>query len=545
MSRSRPASELLTLVQEYSGLSLTRIIYVATLAGLCSTALIALVNHAAAQVADKQPQMWTFLVFVPLLICYTVLVRLNNQESIAATQVLVHRIRMRVMGEVLKTDLLTLQKIGQAHIMTILSRDTSAISQGATMFVPTCQAAAMLLFAIFYLFFLSVTAGAVTLVFGFFVIVYFARSFSALHKKFVNAWDEEGRVNDQISDFVSGFKEIKMNSARAFDISTDVISGSRNVADVKTYTLVQLTNGVASIQVMVYILIGIIIFIVPVISSEFSTDVVSVATTVLFIAGSLTGVITSLPLLSQANTAAEEVNRLLHQLEGLKKNTSRRDDWVDPVVEKITIENICYRFDSQSGATPFSLGPINCEFDAGKVYFVRGGNGSGKTSFIRILTGLIEPDSGRILLNGVEVQGAQSQAYRDLFSAIFSDFHLFRKLYGMYDTPDEEVDRWLEKLELPERVTFSNHAFSDLSLSTGQRKRIALIVSILEKRPIIILDEWASDQDPEFRRFFYEKIIPELRAMNKIVIAITHDDQYFHLADHLLFVENGKLRAFN
>ena len=451
---------------------------------------------------------------------------------------------MRVMGEVLKTDLLTLQKIGQAHIMTILSRDTSAISQGATMFVPTCQAAAMLLFAIVYLFYLSVMAGAVTLIVGFLIIAYFSTSFSQLHKKFVDAWAEEGRVDDQISDFVSGFKEIKMNSARAFDISTDMIAGSRNVADVKTYTLVQLSNGVASIQVLVYVLIGIIIFVVPVVSSGFSTDVVPVATTVLFIAGSLTGVITSLPLLSQANTAAEEVNRFLRELESIKKPPSARDDWVEPVVSKITIENICYRFDGKPGTQPFALGPINCEFDAGKIYFVRGGNGSGKTSFIRILTGLIQPDSGRVLLNGIEVQAAQSQAYRDLFSAIFSDFHLFKKLYGLYDTPDEEVDKWLEKLELPERVTFHHHAFSDLDLSTGQRKRIALIVSILEKRPIIILDEWASDQDPEFRKFFYEKIIPELRAMNKIVIAITHDDQYFHLADHLLFIENGKLRAF-
>jgi putative ATP-binding cassette transporter len=265
----------------------------------------------------------------------------------------------------------------------------------------------------------------------------------------------------------------------------------------------------------------------------------------LFIAGSLTGIISSLPLLSQANTAAEEVNRFMAQLEAIKKEIPAADDFVDQVVERISVENVSYRFESKPGATPFVLGPISCDFEAGKVYFVRGGNGSGKTSFIRILTGLIAPDSGRILLNGVEVNSAQSQAYRDLFSTIFSDFHLFKKLYGMYDTPDEEVDKWLKKLELPERVTFQSRAFSDLNVSTGQKKRIALIVSILEKRPIIILDEWASDQDPEFRKFFYEKIIPELRAMNKIVIAITHDDHYFHEADHLLFIQNGKLRAFD
>jgi putative pyoverdin transport system ATP-binding/permease protein len=375
--------------------------------------------------------------------------------------------------------------------------------------------------------------------------VYFAGSFTAMHDKLEDAWMEEGQANAQISDFLTGFKEIKMNSARAFDISSDIINSSRHVADVKARTFIYLSNGFASIQVMIYAFVGVAIFVIPVISSEFYKSVVAVSTTVLFIAGSLTGIISSLPLLSQANTAAEEVNRFMAQLEAIKKEIPAADDFVEQVVERISVENVSYRFESKPGAAPFVLGPISCDFEAGKVYFVRGGNGSGKTSFIRILTGLIAPDSGRILLNGVEVNSAQSQAYRDLFSTIFSDFHLFKKLYGMYDTPDEEVDKWLKKLELPERVTFQSRSFSDLNLSTGQKKRIALIVSILEKRPIIILDEWASDQDPEFRKFFYEKIIPELRAMNKIVIAITHDDHYFHEADHLLFIQNGKLRAFD
>ena len=535
-------SELVKLVRQYSGLSLGRIISVAALAGLSSTALIALVNYSASLVAQKSTPSWAFFLFVPLLICYTVLLRINNRESITATQTLTHRIRMRVMGEVLKTDLLTLQKIGPPHILTVLNRDTLTISQGATMFVPTCQSIAMMLFSIAYLFFLSFPAGLVTLIFGLSVIIYFSRSFSATHRMLTDAWAEEGQAADQISDFLSGFKEIKMNSNRAFDISGDIIASSRHVADVKAKALVHLSNGFASIQVMIYVLVGATIFIVPMLTSGFSSSVVSVTTTILFIAGSLTGIVTSLPLLSVANTAAEEVNRFMGELEQIKKSNVAGSEYVDPVVQKITVDNVAYRFVGKPGSTPFTLGPISCEFESGKVYFIRGGNGSGKTSFVRILTGLIAPDSGRILLNGIEVEGAYSQAYRDLFSTIYSDFHLFKKLYGMYDTTDEEVEFWMKKLELPERIKFSNHAFSDLSLSTGQKKRIALIVSILEKRPIIILDEWASDQDPEVREFFYEKIIPELRAMDKIVIAITHDDHYFHLADHLLMINQGKLR---
>jgi putative ATP-binding cassette transporter len=118
---------------------------------------------------------------------------------------------------------------------------------------------------------------------------------------------------------------------------------------------------------------------------------------------------------------------------------------------------------------------------------------------------------------------------------------LFKKLYGILQASDEEVNTWLEKLEVSSKVTCQDNELNTLSLSTGQKKRVALAVAMLEKRPVIILDEWASDQDPEFRRFFYEKIIPELRALNKLVIAITHDDNYFDRSDHLLLVDNGKL----
>jgi len=64
---------------------------------------------------------------------------------------------------------------------------------------------------------------------------------------------------------------------------------------------------------------------------------------------------------------------------------------------------------------------------------------------------------------------------------------------------------------------------------------------MLEARPIVVLDEWAADQDPEFRHEFYTRIVPGLRAEGKTVIAITHDDAYYGVADHLLTMRNGRL----
>ena len=60
---------------------------------------------------------------------------------------------------------------------------------------------------------------------------------------------------------------------------------------------------------------------------------------------------------------------------------------------------------------------------------------------------------------------------------------------------------------------------------------------------MLLLDEWAADQDPQFRLFFYDHILPELRARGKTLILITHDDRYFERADQVLKIENGQIVA--
>ncbi len=98
----------------------------------------------------------------------------------------------------------------------------------------------------------------------------------------------------------------------------------------------------------------------------------------------------------------------------------------------------------------------------------------------------------------------------------------------------------LELLRIQDKVTIKDGEFSTTKLSTGQKKRLALLVSYLEDRPICLFDEWAADQDPEYRKFFYYNLLPMLRDEGKCVIAITHDDQYFHKADHLIKMEQGQ-----
>ena len=164
-----------------------------------------------------------------------------------------------------------------------------------------------------------------------------------------------------------------------------------------------------------------------------------------------------------------------------------------------------------------------------------------------LLTGLYQPRSGQILLDGVPVTAENAEQYRQIFSAVFTDFHLFGQLMGPQgEMPDPLlVEDWLQRLKMKEKLQFNGNEVTNLQLSAGQRKRVALLLAAAEGRDFLLLDEWAADQDPQFRRTFYRELLPQLRDMGKTVLAISHDDHYFEHADRLLEMRQGKLHELH
>ena len=168
--------------------------------------------------------------------------------------------------------------------------------------------------------------------------------------------------------------------------------------------------------------------------------------------------------------------------------------------------------------------------------------GSGKTTLALLLLGLYAPESGTIRLDGVPIDEINRENYRQLFAAVFSDYHLFDSLFGLNRTGlDAQAREYLDRLQLHGKVQVRDGEFSTQSLSQGQRKRLALLTAYLEDRPFYVFDEWAADQDPVFRRVFYEELLPDLKARGKTALVITHDDQYFSIADRCLRMDVGKI----
>ena len=99
----------------------------------------------------------------------------------------------------------------------------------------------------------------------------------------------------------------------------------------------------------------------------------------------------------------------------------------------------------------------------------------------------------------------------------------------------------MSDLKLDNKTSIKDGSFNSSNLSRGQKKRFAYMISYLDNRQIYVFDEFAADQDPGFKKYFYYTILPSLKAEGKTVIAVTHDDNYFDACDRLIKMDYGKI----
>lgn len=532
---------LFDLILTESRLELRRIVFFSALAGLSGAFIIVLVNQGAGMVAENESPILEFFAFLFCVAFYSFFTKTINRENVISIQGMMYRFRLNIINLVLKSDLNLFNSVSKSEILAAISRDAQIVSQSVVILVSLIQSCTMLFFSLIYLAILSPVACAMTVIMGFIAFMFFSKNAKVAHAELRKSFDEENITFEYFGNLLNGFQELKMSSSKSKSFIEDLIFSAKKSRGLREHSLISISNHFVYVQIIFYLVVGMLVFVVPVLSSDFSSVVVKVATTSLFMVGSFQGVIQSLPSISQADISARQLLRLRSKLE---------DAWVAPPaattnfanqIQNLSLENIAYHYADQEAFKGFNFGPANISFDAGKVYFIRGKNGSGKTTLVRVLLGLYEPSEGRILVDGIPIPQPTNSSYRDLFSVVFSDFYLFKKLYGLVQAKIDQAQELIVMLRLEDKVSVLNAEFDTVSLSTGQRKRLALMVALLEDRPFVVLDEWAADQDPEFRKYFYEKLIPYIKGLGKTVIAITHDDKYYDVADEVITVQQGKL----
>lgn len=511
-------------------------------AGLANAGVLAIINAAAENASNQEANDRLLILFAIAIGLYVLAQRFTLITSITEVERILGGIRVKVADRIRQADLESLEHLGRSEIFGVVARETQNISQAASTLVMAMQAMMMVVFSVAYLALLSKTAFLITVAVCGVGIAFHMRKARSLTRMLGEAQRKENEFLGLLTHLLDGFKEVRLRKARGADLFQHLRAVSGAVEAVKTKSGREFSSHFLFAQLLVYGLLGAIVFLLPRVSPEYSGVVLKLTAAVLFIIGPLGSIVNAVPIFSAANVAAQNIFEIEAQLTATSAGSQNGRPEAPPpaAFSSIRLQRTVFQYPDRGTGSVFRLGPIDLEVTAGELLFIVGGNGSGKSTLLKALTGLYHPQSGSVTMDDTLVSAETATWYRSHFAAVFSEYHLFDRLYGLGDVPAARVSELLTLMQISHKTAYENGRFTTLDLSHGQRKRLALLVALLEDRPILVLDEWAADQDPPFRQFFYETLLPQLKREGKTIIAVTHDDKYFALADRVVKMEYGE-----
>ncbi|MCS4472975.1 cyclic peptide export ABC transporter [Clostridium botulinum] len=482
---------------------------------------------------------FTLLIYFILgIVLYGYGQKIMREKLIDFTNEIVYSKRMKIVNKLLGAHYSKFEQIEKGRIQSTLNNDTETISRFVNILIGGITSAVTLICCFIYLGTINIYA----LLLSALIIVLIA-SIYYLVGRYANKLGEDARDLQNvffkfINDLIGGFKELSLNENRKNEFQKDIEESCDKYKVKRNKSALAFANMFVIGELLFTLAIGSVVFIFPLVLKELdSTSLTSYVFVLLYMTGPVHGILNTIPNAIEVKISLKRINSLIDEISSYNKEEGNTIDKNIRGSLSLKLQDVEYEYAKTDGES-FKVGPINYEFKSGEIVFITGGNGSGKSTLAKLLTGLYSPTKGDISLNDRISQKLLNQSY----STVFADFYLFDKLYGInYKGKEIEIQRYLEILQLNDKVQIQDGKFSTTKLSTGQKKRLALLVTYLEDRPIYLFDEWSADQDPEFRLFFYDTLLPELKAKGKCVIAVTHDDRYFNLADRVIKMDLGKI----
>ncbi|MEQ9922742.1 multidrug ABC transporter permease/ATP-binding protein [Pectobacterium brasiliense] len=526
--------ELLRIVYQQYRWPFLAVILLSLLSAALGIGLIAFINLQLIETVNQSLSVLPQFLGLLLLLMGVTLV-----SQLALTTLghhFVYRLRGQFIKRILDTNIARIEQIGSAQLLASLSSDIRNITIAFVRLPELIQGIVLTLGSAAYLAWLSPKMLVVTSVWiaitlwGGFMLV------SRVYSHLTQVREAEDRLQKDYETVINGRKELTLNRERAQKLYEEVYQANaqdyrQNVIRADTFHL----SAVNWSNIMMLGVIGAVFFMANNLGWADTNVAATYSLTLLFLRTPMLQAVGALPTLLSAQVAFNKLKRfdLANYQEPFSAAVAPAD-W-----HTLELRDVVFRYDDSG----FDVGPINLVIKRGELVFLIGGNGSGKSTLAMLLTGLYTPISGSLLLDNRPVTAETREDYQKLFSAIFTDFHLFGQMMGPHGTePDTAlVDSWLDRLNMRHKLTLEKHQVMNLQLSQGQRKRVALLLAVAEQRDILLLDEWAADQDPQFRRVFYLELLPQLRALGKTIVAISHDDHYFEHADRLLEMHQGTL----
>jgi cyclic peptide transporter len=533
--------KLFKLIEQESSFNRKRVLCLASFSASVTIAIVALLNSSAAYLNNKLYSIYHFIIFLVLVTIYYLSNLKLSEELNANIQSTLHSIRIKIIELITKTELIDIEKINKEVIYDNLSKEISTISFSSLFIINLLQACITSAVGLFYLAYIDLSVAIVSLLFMGFTI-YFASFKMRQCDAFLDDTNkQEQSFLSKTTDILEGFKEIKLNLSRANSLVTECGTQSKIIHDNTIFSKNRVSFIITFLTTCFFILIAIIILVIPQLMEMNQALVLELSAAIFFLFMPINQIVFGITHLSRAESSAQNLFELCNALPATIKDEHRCNL---PDFDEITLSNLSFTY-KKNVDTPFKLGPINFSFSRGQTLLISGDNGCGKTSLVYLIAGLYFPQDGCVKINHAVVNETNIQDYRNKFAAIFPDYHLFKKLYGLEECNKQKIIDNLNFMQLSEAIHVTENEFSTLKLSTGQRKRLALLVSLLEDKSIYIFDEWPVEQVASFKEAFYNEIVPSLKAKGKTVIIVSHDESYFQSCDMHIKMAKGLIKEIN
>jgi len=522
------------------------LVVISVLSGVVNGFAVSLAIGAAKKLEPGKLQIREFLLFAIALVAFWISKEYVLNRTTGIVEGIIRDIRMRIMRSIRTTSLTVFEKMNRGRIYSVLSTDALTLSLSSGAIINATSSACMLAFVILNIGVLSVYALAITVIFITSAVYLYILKSRTVNTELAAASRLENEFFENLNGLLYGYKELKLSRAKNNDFfNADLWSVITSTASLRTKTGKTMNQSVLIGQTFLLFTVAGILFLLPNLKPDDVSIVVPVVAIVLFAAGPIGDIVVAIPALSRAGTAIDNIYALERDL---RQNQNETEAFAEnqPLIEEPFASLECHGLSFSyppapgNGHSVFQIQPFDFQIKAGEIVFIIGGNGSGKSTFLKLLTALYEPATGSLLWNGRPVTPDRLASYRNLFTPVFTDFHIFQRILGVPNLDENKVRELIARMDLVGKTDVKDKRLTQTDLSTGQKKRLALILAKLDDRPVYIFDEWAADQDPTFRRFFYTQLLPEIKSQGHTVIAVTHDDSYFACADRVLKMEYGR-----
>ncbi|MET3878914.1 cyclic peptide export ABC transporter [Chitinophaga sp. OAE865] len=519
--------------------TMPRVVLFSVFSGIANMIIIALVTSS---INSEVELKYLLLYYILALSVYLLGRRFVQINLTRMTRNIVFELRMKMIEKIFSTSYQRFEKMDSGRIYTVLNDDVTMIGESANTVVSLITSIFTTLTAFLYLAVISfwATTLTVTLIILISVIYYFV-------SKSTNVYFEEARETrnsfiNLVNGMIEGFKEISLHRKKKAEYKQDIADTADEYRKKISIANIHFVNAFLVGESLLVLLLGVVAFVIPKIFPYVQSHVViSFVVVLLYLIAPVNEILNSVPSIMQLKVAWSRIQLFLNEI---PQGAGQGGVQAAPVTRHTVfrVDGLTFQYKDENDHIDFAIGPVDFTVKAGEILFIIGGNGSGKTTLAKLLTGLYQPDQGNIYLDDEIISGEQLS---ECFSTVFSPAYLFNKLYNLDTTKKaEEIKKYLQLLHLTDKVTVNGNRYSTIKLSGGQRKRLALLQCYLEDSPVYLFDEWAADQDPAYRNFFYRRLLPEMKMAGKIIIAITHDDHYFDIADTVLEMNQGQLRPW-